>query len=36
MSPPKQISVQLLLFKTTNCLMQPATIFFVSQMKKTV
>ena len=32
LSPPKEISVQLLLYKT--CLMQPATSFFASQMKK--
>ena len=34
LSPPKQIPVQLLLYKTAICLMQPATTFFVSQMKK--
>ena len=32
LSPPKEISVQLLLYKT--CLMRPATTFFDSQMKK--
>ena len=34
LSPPKQIPVQLLLYNTTFCLMQPVTLFFVSQMKK--
>ena len=34
MSPPKQITMQSLLYKTTTCLTQPATTFFVSQMKK--
>ena len=36
LSLPKQIPTQLLLCKTTTCLMQPATTFFVSQMKKPV
>ena len=36
LSLPKQIPAQLLLCKTTTCLMQPATTFFVSQMKKPV
>ena len=31
---PKQILIQLLLYKMTTCLMQSATTFFVSQMKK--
>ena len=35
LSPPKQIRIQSLLYKTTTCLMQPATTFFVSQTKKT-
>ena len=35
LSPPKQIPIQLLLYKMTTCLAQPATTFFVSQMKKT-
>ena len=34
LSPPKPISIQSLLYKMTTCLTQPATIFFVSQMKK--
>ena len=34
LSLPKQIPIQLLLHKRTTCLMQPATTFFVSQMKK--
>ena len=28
LSPPKQIPIQLLLYKTTTCLTRPATIFF--------
>ena len=35
LSPPKQIPVQCLLFWMINSLTQPATTFFVSQMKKT-
>ena len=34
LSPPKQIPLQSLLYKTTTCLTRPATTFFVSQMKK--
>ena len=34
LSPPKQIPIQSLLYKTTNCLTRPATNFFVSQMEK--
>ena len=34
LSLPKQIPIQLLLYKMTTCLSQPATTFFVSQMKK--
>ena len=33
LSPPMQISIQLLLYKTTTCLTHPAT-FFVPQTKK--
>ena len=34
-SPPKQIPIQSLLYKTTNCLMRPTSDhFFVSQVKK--
>ena len=35
LSPPKQISIQSLLYKTNTCLTRAATTFFVSQMKKT-
>ena len=35
LSPPKQIPLQLLLYKTTTCLTRPETTFFVFQMKKT-
>ena len=34
LSPPKPISIQLLLYKTTTCLTRAATTFFVPQMKK--
>ena len=34
LSPPKQIPIKSLLYKTTTCLTRPATTFFVSQMKK--
>ena len=34
LSLPKQIPIQLLLCKATNCLTWPATTIFVSQMKK--
>ena len=34
LSLPKQIPKQLLLYKTTTCLAQPANTFFVSQVKK--
>ena len=34
LSPPKPIPIQSLLYKITTCLMQPATTFFVPQMKK--
>ena len=34
LSSPKPIPIHLLLYKTTTCLMQPATNFFVPQMKK--
>ena len=34
LSPPKQIPLQLLLYKMNTCLMQPATTFFVSKIKK--
>ena len=34
LSPPKQIPIQSLPCKMTTCLMQPATTFFVSLMKK--
>ena len=34
LSQPKQILMQLLLYKMTTCLTQSATTFFVSQMKK--
>ena len=34
LSPPKQIPVQSLLYKTTTYLMQTATTFFDFQMKK--
>ena len=34
LSPPKPIPIQLLLFKMTPCLLQPAATFFVPQMKK--
>ena len=34
LSPPKQIPIQSLLYKTTTCLTRPATTFFVSQIKK--
>ena len=33
LSPPKQIPIQSLLYKTTTCLTWPATTFFVSQVK---
>ena len=36
LSPPKQIHVQLLLYKTTACLMRTATTFFDFQMKKSL
>ena len=36
LSLPKQILVQLLLYKTTTCLTQPATTFFVSQRKNSL
>ena len=32
---PKQVPIQLLLYKTTICLTRPATTFLVPQMKKT-
>ena len=35
LSLPKEIPIQLLLYKTTTCLTRPATTFFVSQVKKT-
>ena len=35
LSPPKQITIQLLLYKTTSCATQPMTNF-ASQIKKTV
>ena len=35
LSPPKEIPIQWLLYKTTNYLTRPATTFFVSQVKKT-
>ena len=35
LSPPKQIPIQLLLYKMITCLARQATTFFVSQMKKT-
>ena len=34
LSPPKQIPIQSLLYKTTTYQMRPATTFFVSQMKR--
>ena len=34
LSLPKQIPIQSLLQKMTTCLTQPATTFFLSQMKK--
>ena len=34
LSPPKQIPIKLLLYKTTTFLMEPTTTFLVSQMKK--
>ena len=34
LSLPKQIAIQLLLYKTTMSLTRPATTFFVSQVKK--
>ena len=34
LSLPQQIPVHLLLYKTTTCLMRPATTFFVPQIKK--
>ena len=34
LSLPKKVPVHLLLYKTTTCLMQPRTTFFVPQMKK--
>ena len=34
LSPPKQILIQSLLYKTTACLMRTATTFFDFQMKK--
>ena len=34
LSQPKQILIQLLLYKMTTCLTQSATTFFISQMKK--
>ena len=33
-SLPQQIPIRPLLYKITTCLTQPATTFFVSQMKK--
>ena len=36
LSLPKQIPVQYWLCKTTTCLMQPVTTFFVYQMKKSL
>ena len=36
LSPPKRIPIQSLLYKTATCLTQPATTFFVSQMKKSL
>ena len=36
LSLPKPIPMQLLLYKTTTCLMQSATTFFVPQRKKTL
>ena len=33
LSPPKQIPIQLLLYKTTTCLTRPATTFFESEIK---
>ena len=34
LSPPKEIPIQSLLYKTATCLMRQATTFIVSQMKK--
>ena len=34
LSPPKEIPIQSLLYKTTTCLARPATTSFVSQVKK--
>ena len=34
LSLPKQIPIQLLLYNTVTCLMQPATTFLVPLMKK--
>ena len=36
LSPPQRIPMQSLLYNTISCLMQPVTIFFVSQMKKSL
>ena len=36
LSPPQQIPIQLLLYKTTTCLTRPAATFFVSQIKKSL
>ena len=36
LSPPRQIPMQPLLYKTTTCPTRPATTFFVPQMKKAV
>ena len=36
LSPPKQILIQLLLYKTTTCLTQPATTFLSPKWKKTL
>ena len=34
LSSPKPIPIKPLLYKTTTCLTQPATTFFVPQMRK--
>ena len=36
LSPPKQILIQLLLYKMTTCLTQPATTFLSPKWKKTL
>ena len=36
LSPPKQITIQLLLYKTTSCATQPMTIFLPHKLKKLV